>query len=148
MKKILLAVVTGLVFSACAPSSPQARIAKNPEKFAALGKRDQELVQQGQLGSGMSPDAVMLAWGVPDQIYEGSKDSKPAGRWDYLGSRPIYPSTYFGGFGYGLGGYGPYGRGGYYGAGFAVGPDLAYVPYRVASVWFVNHRVESWERIR
>lgn len=148
MKNTLAAIVAGLIFSSCAPSTPQARIAKYPEKFSALGKREQELVQQGQLSRGMSPDAVTLAWGLPDQVFEGSKDSKPAGRWDYLGTQPIYPGNYFGGFGYGFGGYGPYARRGYYGAGFAVGPDVAYVPYRLASVWFINHHVDSWERAR
>ena len=34
------------------------------------------------------------------------------------------------------------------GVGFGVGPEVAYVPYRVGSVWFINHRVDSWERAR
>ena len=148
MKKLLSAIVMGLVFSSCAPTTPQTRIAKNPEKFAALAKREQELIQQGQLSHGMSPDAVMLAWGSLDQVFDGNKDSKPAGRWDYIGSRPIYPANFFGGIGYGFGSYGPYGRRGPYGAGFAVGPDVAYVPDRLASVWFINERVDSWERLR
>jgi hypothetical protein len=148
MKKILAAILVGLVFSSCAPLTPQSRIAKNPDKFAALGKREQELVQQGQLSRGMSQDAVMLAWGPPDQVFEGSKDSKPAGRWDYFGSQPVYATNFFGAYGYGLGGYGPYGRRGYSGVGFTLGPDIAYVPYRLASVWFIDHRVDSWERVR
>ncbi len=143
MKNILAAILAGLVFPACAPSTPQARIERNPEIFAALGKKEQELVQQGQISRGMSPDAVVLAWGPPDQRFEGSKDSKPSGRWDYLGSRPVYSSNYFGGYRYGL-----YGYPGYTNLGTAVGPDIAYLPYRLASVWFVNHRVDSWERIR
>jgi hypothetical protein len=146
MKKILSAIVMGVAFSSCAPSTPQARIAKSPEKFAALGKPEQELVQQGRLRRGMSADAVMLAWGSPDQVFEGSKDSKPAARWDYFGTTPVYPASFPGAFGYG--GYGGCGRRGYYGAGFALGPEVAYVPYRLASVWFVNHRVDAWERVR
>ena len=141
-------MLAGLVFQSCAPSTPQTRIAKNPEQFAALGKKEQDLVQQGQISRGMSPEAVVLAWGSPDQRFEGSKDSKPTGRWDYLGSRPVYSASYFGAFGYGFGGYGPYGYPGYTHLGSAVGPDIAYVPYRLASVWFVNQRVDSWERVR
>lgn len=145
MRKILAAILAGLVFTACAPSTPQARIAKNPEQFSALGKKEQSLVEQGQISQGMSPEAVLLAWGPPDQSFEGSKDSKPTGRWDYLGTRPVYSSNYFGPFGYGLGGYGRYG---YPGLDFGVGPDIAFIPYRLASVWFVNQHVDSWERIR
>ncbi len=32
--------------------------------------------------------------------------------------------------------------------GFGFGPEIAYIPYRVASVWFINNRVDSWERAR
>jgi hypothetical protein len=148
MKRILASILAGLVFSSCAPSTPQTRIAKNPEQFAALSKKEQSLVEQGQIRRGMSSEAVMLAWGPPDQSFEGSRDSKPSERWDYFDARPIYSSNYYGGFGYGFGGYGPYGYPAYSGVGFAVGPDVAYVPYREASVWFVNHRVDSWERLR
>lgn len=146
MKILMAAVLAALVFPSCAPSTPQARIEREPEKFAALGQRDQSLVQQGKLARGMSPDAVTLAWGVPDQRFEGSKNSKHSERWDYAASRPVYSTPYFGGFGYGYGGSGPYGRGSY--SGFALGPEVAYVPYRFASVWFVSGRVDSWERSR
>ncbi len=138
--------MAALVFSSCAPSTPQARIAKSPDKFAALSKKNQDLVQQGLISRGMTPDAVELAWGVPAQRFEGSKHSKSTERWDYAGSRPVYFTNYYGGYGYGYGGYGPYGRGGYTGLGFGFGPEVAYVPYRVASVWFIDRRVDSWER--
>jgi hypothetical protein len=147
MKKILPTLLAGLAICSCAPTTPQARIEKNPAMFAALGKKEQELVRQGQLSAGMSPDAVTLAWGPPDQRFEGSKNGKHTERWDYAGSRPVYSSNYFGGFGYGFGGYG-YGRYGYSGLGWGLGPQVEYIPYRVASVWFTNHRVESWERLR
>lgn len=148
MRNLTIAVLAALVFASCAPSTPQARIAREPEKFAALGKREQGLVQQGELARGMGPEAVTLAWGGPDQRFEGSKNSKRSERWDYAASRPVYPTNFFGGFGYGYGSYGPYGRGSYSGIGFGLGPEIAYVPYRVASVWFVSGRVDSWERVR
>lgn len=147
MKKIVTTLLAGLVFASCAPSTPQARIAKSPEKFAALGSKEQALVQKGEISRGMSPDAVTLAWGFPNQRFEGSKDSKRTERWDYTTLRPVY-TNHFGGLGYGYGGYGPYGRYGYSSLGYAMGPEVAYIPDRVASVWFVNHRVESWERLR
>lgn len=143
MEKIVTALLACLVFSSCVPSTPQARIERNPQQFAALGKREQSLVQQGKVAPGMSPDAVMLAWGPPDQRFQGSKNSKPTERWDYVGSRPVYFTDFYGFY---ATGYGPYGYRGYSGLGFGMGPEVAYVPYRVASIWFVNQRVDSWER--
>lgn len=34
------------------------------------------------------------------------------------------------------------------GLGFGMGPEITYIPYRVASVWFVDRKVDSWERAR
>ena len=81
-------------------------------------------------------------------VFQGSKNGKTTERWDYAGSRPVTVTNFYGGYGYGYGPYGPYGRYGYSGLGFGMGPEIAYVPYRIASVWFVNHRVDSWERAR
>lgn len=148
MKSIATTLSACLFFASCAPSTPETRIAKSPEKFAALGKKEQALVRRGEVSGGMSPDAVTLAWGAPNQRFEGSKDSKRTARWDYTGARPVYSTNLFGGFGYGYGGYGPYGRRGFSSVGFAVGQEVAYVPERLASVWFVNDRVDSWERVR
>ena len=143
MKTIAAAILAGFVVSSCAPTTPQARIAKSPEKFETLPKKYRDLVEQGQLGQGMPKDAVLLAWGFPDQRYEGSKDSQKTERWDYTGSRPVYSSGFSSGFGYGY-----YGRFGYPSSGYDVGPEVIYIPERLASVWFVNDRVEAWERVR
>lgn len=143
MKTLLSALFAAAVISSCAPMTPQARIERNPEKFAALPKSQQELVEKGLISRGMRPDAVYLAWGGPDRTFDGSKDSRSTQRWDYAGTRPVYTTNYFGGFGYN--GYGPYG---YSGLGLGFGPDVAYIPYRVASVWFVDDRVDAWERVR
>ncbi len=135
--------------SACAPSTPQARIARYPEKFNALSRKEQNLVQQGRIAQGMSPDAVVLAWGFPDQQFEGSRNSKQTKRWDYASTVPVYsPAFAYGSYGYGYGRYGPYRNYGYFGPGPGFGPEVAYLPYRVASVWFVDNAVDSWERVR
>lgn len=140
--------MAGVLLASCVPSTPQTRIQQNPQKFAALGPKNQTLVQQGQLARGMSPDAVYLAWGAPSANFQGSRDGKTTERWDYAGTRPVPVTNFYGSYGYGYGRYGPYGRGGYSGIGFGLGPEIAYIPYRVASVWFVNQRVDSWERAR
>jgi hypothetical protein len=146
MKSCIALLLVSLVFSGCAPSTPQARIEKYPEKFAALSKKEQALVLQGQIDRDMSMDAVMLAWGAPDRSFEGSKNAKLAERWDYFGTVPVYspPAYVYGAYRYG--GYGRYR--GYPGYGFALGPEVDYVPYRAASVWFTDRRVDSWERLR
>jgi hypothetical protein len=146
MRTILITLSASVFFASCAPSTPQARIQRHPEKFAALGENHRALVEQGQLARGMSTDAVYLAWGAPAGVFQGSKAGKSTERWDYVGSRPVYSTAFYGGYGYGP--YGPYGRYGYSNFGYGFGPDVAYVPYRIASVWFVNSRVDSWERAR
>lgn len=151
MKLSAFLLLASLVLSACAPSTPQARIEKYPEKFAALDKREQTLVQQGQIDRGMSMDAVMLAWGFPGRRFEGSRDSKMTERWDYFGTVPVYSPPVYAWGGYGYRGYGRYRGYGIYGepvVGFGLGPEIDYVPYRAASVWFIDRRVDSWERLR
>lgn len=148
MKTLASALISAACLASCAPSTPQSRIDKHPEKFAALSRKNQELVQKGLITRGMTPDAVELAWGAPARRFEGFKDSRSMDRWDYVRDTPVYFSGYAGGFGDGYVGIGRYGRGAFNSYGFDFGPEVAYVPYRVASVWFVDHRVDSWEQVR
>ena len=145
MKTILTALSTALLLVSCVPSTPQARIQREPEKFATLSKNHQSLVQQGQISRGMSPNAVYLAWGGPSRVFQGSKNGNATERWDYAGSQPVYLTGFYGSYG---GPYGHHGHYGYSGLGFGWGPDVAYIPYRIASVWFLNSRVDSWERVK
>jgi hypothetical protein len=151
MKLVLVASLSALLFVACAPSTPDARIAAQPAMFEGLPAKHQNLVRQGQIDKGMSTNAVYLAWGSPSREYEGSENGASTLRWDYSGSTPVYTNSYWGGWGYG-GGYGyGYGRHGGYGSpygGYGFGPEVTYVPYRRASVLFKGGRVTSWERSR
>jgi len=135
----------GLLLASCAPITPQTRIRQEPWKFDALSQNHRAQVQQGQISRGMPPDAVYLAWGRPGRVFQGSRNGKVTERWDYAASRPVYYTDFHATYGrYN----GPCRRHGYYGYGFAMGPEVAYVPYRIASVWFIDNRVDSWERAR
>ena len=148
MKKLLVLLTAALLASSCVPITPQTRIQHHPQLFDALSPSERDLVQRGELAKGMSQDAVFLAWGPPAMRYEGYHQGKASMRWDYTGARAVYSDSFYGVYGYGRYGYHghyahPYGA---YAYGFA--PELTYVPYRRASVWFVNNRVDGWERLR
>ena len=141
---LLLAGLAVFAISSCAPSTPAARIAANPAAYDALPAKQQQQVSEGQIARGMSPEAVLLAWGRPSRQIEQMRAEGPVERWDYTGSRPVYVNNFYGGFGYGR--YGRCGR--YSGIGMGWGPEVAYVPYLRASVWFKNGKVDEWENVR
>lgn len=144
MKTLICALSAGLLLASCAPSTPQYRIQKEPQKFEALTPKHRELVEKGQITRGMPRDAVYLAWGKPSQVFQGSKKGRSAERWDYAGTRAVPAYGYYGAYGYG-----PYRHyNPYLYSGYGIGPEVAYVPYRIASVWFIADHVDSWERAR
>ena len=152
MKKIFCILAAGLALVSCVPSTPQTRIQQSPQKFDALSEKHRSLVEKGQITRGMNADAVYLAWGHPSRVLQGSKKGRATERWDYAGSRPVYGTSFYGGYGlgygYGRGPYGPYGHYGNPAYAYGMGPEVAYVPYRIASVWFIDNLVDSWERAR
>lgn len=149
MKKFLPLLAMCLLIGACATSTPQGRIAENPEKFAALTAAQKSLVERGSIDRGMPKDGVYLAWGAPSSRFDGYQDRRTTERWDYSGSKPVYTTGFYGGYGYyNTWGYGYGSSYAPYGYRFAVGPEIVYVPYTRASVTFVKGKVDSWERIR
>lgn len=145
---------SALFFTGCA--TPEQRISDHPEIFQTLSPRDQELVKAGKIREGMSPDAVWVAWGTPDQKATGVARGRPVETWiynEYTYANAPYPYPY-----------GPYGYGGYFGGRiafhshgrhrFAIIGDpffdpfyYSYIPPRVAypskTVTFQNGRVVS-----
>lgn len=148
MKTMLSALTAAIVMVSCAPSTPQTRIQQSPQMFARLSDKHKSLVERGQITRGMEPDAVYLAWGQPSNTMMGSHKGRESERWDYTGTRPIYTTNFFGTYGYGYGGYRGHRGYRYSGLGLGMGPEVSYVPTHIASVWFVDRRVDSWERSR
>jgi hypothetical protein len=102
-RALALAISAGaLIFAGC--STTESRINEHPEIFQSLSANDQALVSRGQIRTGMSQDAVWLAWGSADQKVAGAMRGRTTETWVYT-TTAAYP---YGGYGYGGFGY-PYG---------------------------------------
>jgi hypothetical protein len=168
MKTISKAFLLGLAlveFGLTGCETLDNRISEHPDMFNSLPPRDQALVRQGQIRSGMSTNAVWLAWGSPSTKTTGEMRGRPSETWIYTENRYApYGSAYYPYYGYG-----PYWGGGF---GFGVGitrfhhhrgfaffgdpfydpfyysyiPPTIEIPYRV--VTFVNGRVVSFQYLK
>ena len=78
----LAALLVALALTAC--STPERRIEKNPELFAALPPDVQANVRAGRIDLGYSSEAVALALGEPDRQYtRRSTGGKTTKVWSY-----------------------------------------------------------------
>ncbi|HQF38874.1 MAG TPA: hypothetical protein PK322_07125 [Opitutaceae bacterium] len=79
---LLLGCLLGLaVFAGC--STPQTRIRQNPELFNNLAPGDQELIKQGKVAVGFTPEMVKLAVGDPDRVYTRTDATGKNEAWVY-----------------------------------------------------------------
>ena len=98
--------------------------------YQRLSARDQALVSQGQIRSGMTMDAVWLAWGTPDQKIPDNMGDRPTETWLYLRYQtpPSYGGPYY---------YGPF--------------DWSYIPpkfpYASKGATFSNGRVVFFQYV-
>ncbi|MFL6500473.1 MAG: hypothetical protein ACJ8LL_07130 [Candidatus Udaeobacter sp.] len=120
---LTVAITAGsLIFSGCGTTGT--RISQHPEMYQSLSPRDQALVSEGQIRTGMTPDAVWLAWGTPEQKIRGNMPGRLTETWVYLryNTPPSYGGPYY---------YGPF--------------DWSYIPpkfpYPSKGVTFSNGRV-------
>jgi hypothetical protein len=118
MKRQLFSWALPLIISASALfltscETVENRISEHQDLYNTLSPRDQELVRNGQIRSGMSMNAVWLAWGSPEQKTSGEMRGRATETWIYVQSR----TAPYGSFGYPYYGYGP----GFYGRFGAVG---------------------------
>src|SRR5260370_8239350 len=94
---------SAIILTSC--STTESRISDHPEIFNSLSPRDQALVRQGQIRTGMSQNAVWLAWGSPEQKTVGVMRGHQTETWIYV----PYVTPY--GYGYGYGYPGAYSSG-------------------------------------
>lgn len=83
---------SAIVLTGC--STTESRISEHRDLFNTLSPRDQALVSRGQIRSGMSQNAVWLAWGSPDQKFAGSMRSRTTETWTYVSYETAYPYPY------------------------------------------------------
>ena len=95
--------IAAVVLNVSSCSTPQTRISDHPDLYQSLSPRDQALVSQGKIRSGMSRNAVWLAWGSSDQKIVGEMAGRPTETWIYIyyATYPYYPY-------YGPGPWGPW----------------------------------------
>lgn len=126
-----LALLLAVFLSGCA-STPESRIEKHPEAFAALPAQDQALVRGGHIREGMDRMGVYLAWGRAPEIFMGERNGKRTEVWQYFRTRSTFvdmaPVPY------------PYYPYGFYEGGTAIITEE--IPGKHAA--FVNGRVVEW----
>ena len=78
----LLGCLAGLALLAGC-STPQTRIRGNPVLFNSLPASDQQLIQEGKVAIGFTPEMVKLAVGEPDRVYVRTDASGTNEAWVY-----------------------------------------------------------------
>ena len=170
-RHILRALMLGLAagaLSLTSCSTVESRISDHPEIYNSISPNDQALVREGKIRSGMSPNAVWLAWGSPDQKLAGNMRGRETETWVYVTYTTAYPYGYpcgypyrpYYGFGFTrVGAFASHGHGAFHSHGHhrfvffgdpffdpfyysAIPPSIP-VPYK--TVTFLNGRVMSFQ---
>jgi len=76
---VIVMLVAMAALAGCA--SPATRIRANPELFATITPADQELIKQGKIALGFTPDMVRLALGRPDVVSQRTDASGTSEIW-------------------------------------------------------------------
>jgi hypothetical protein len=99
---LLACIAAGALFLASC-STVSTRIDANRAAFDQLSPADRALVSQGKIRSGMSQQAVYIAWGQPQQKATGMVHNTATETWVYTVSTaaygPYYGPGWYGGWG-------------------------------------------------
>lgn len=130
--RLVLVAASAVLFLGGCASTPESRIAGNPQVFAALAPAVQERVRRGVVEIGDTPEIVRLALGEPARVVE--RLDQRTGRseiWMYVRTAPRFS------FGFGVGSYGRHS-----GVGIGVGTgELAFRDDEALRVEFEQGRV-------
>lgn len=78
-------VLLAALLASCATSTIESRRNERLAAYGALSVEHRQLVDQGQIKVGMSPDAVYIAWGQPTEILEQENQQSHTTIWIYHG---------------------------------------------------------------
>jgi len=74
--------------------SPEYRIKKNPELFASFPLEAQELIKEGKIAIGFTPEMVTMALGPADRVYTRETSTGAVVMWAYTETDRRTDSTY------------------------------------------------------
>ena len=156
---VLLFAASCTFLTSCA--STQDRASSRSAAFGRLSARDKQLVLDGRIREGMDKDAVFIAWGAPDRVFQGRAQGAPFESWVYVTQRTtpapgpfyygpylgLYPgaSYYGGGRRFRRGRY--FGAGAYYDAAFLYRSEFQVTEYPYKKAVFINGRVHNFETL-
>lgn len=86
MKPRILLLLAVVVAAGCATTTIQSRKQQRAAAYASFSPQIKALVNQGRIGVGMTPDAVYIAWGKPDEVLQSGNKSGVYTTWVYRGA--------------------------------------------------------------
>ena len=85
-KPAFFVLLLTIFFTGCSTlGTIQSREKERATAYAALPPQTQALVNQGRVAVGMTPDAVYMAWGRPDEVLQSGDPSGVYTTWVYRG---------------------------------------------------------------
>lgn len=93
MRRLGGALAALLLLAGCA--SVESRIQGNWSYFESLSPEAQELIRQGRIDIGFTPEMVRLALGLPDRVYSRQDESGRSETWAYLSYGGPYTDGFY-----------------------------------------------------